>query len=341
MNFDIETVAQFNALALETFHFQAQHSEVYRSYLRLIGKDPKEITSVGEIPFLPIELFKSHTVYCGTGFPQRTFLSSATTGTTPSKHPVADLSIYEESLTRAFRLFFGAPNRYTFLALLPTYLERQDSSLVYMVNNLMQQSGAQENGFYLYNHEELYRQLVKLRDAGKRTLLFGVAFALLDFVEHYTLDFPDLEVVETGGMKGRGAEITRAELHQKIGERLGTQNISSEYSMAELLSQAYTQGGELFATPPWMAVLIRDFHDPFRLLPHGQKGGINVIDLANRYSCSFVETQDMGISYETDTGSKTSTRNACVPLVGNPFEILGRTPHSELRGCNLLLESAL
>jgi hypothetical protein len=185
----------------------------------------------------------------------------------------------------------------------------------------MKESGAPENGFYLHNHTQLLHQLTALGTKGKRTLLFGVTFALLDFIENHTLHFPELEVIETGGMKGRGVELTRTELHQRIGHRLGTGHVFSEYGMAELLSQAYSKEGALFTTPPWMAVSVRDLHDPFQLLPHGQCGGINIIDLANRYSCSFIETQDMGICHTDRT-----------------FELLGRIPFSELRGCNLLLE---
>jgi hypothetical protein len=239
----------------------------------------------------------------------------------PAQHPVADISIYEESFSHAFRLFVGDPECFTILALLPSYLERQGSSLIYMVEKIMQQSGKPENGFYLYNHSELYRQLLALRDKGARTLLFGVSFALLHFLETHTIDFPDLHIIETGGMKRHGTELTRKELHQKLAQGFGTCHIHSEYGMAELLSQAYAIDGILFSTPPWMAVYIRDFHDPFRLLSHGQRGGINIIDLANRFSCSFIETQDMGIRH-SDTA----------------FELLGRIPFSELRGCNLLLE---
>lgn len=347
--FDIHSQEQFNSFALETFHFQAQHCEVYRSYIALLGKDPKEVTSVREIPFLPIELFKTHTVYCGAQPPQHLFTSSATSGMTPSKHHIADLSLYEESLSRTFRLFFDPPERYTLLALLPSYLERQGSSLVYMVDCLMKQSGAPDNGFYLHNHEELYRQLLKLQDEEvrrtqvRRTLLIGVAFALLDFVEKYRLDFPNLEVVETGGMKGRGKELTRTELHQKLSQGLGTAHIFSEYGMAELLSQAYAKGGNLFTLPPWMAVYIRDLHDPFRLLPAGQKGGINIIDLANRYSCSFIETQDMGTLHHPYLSDYQAADIRDCQATGHQdhqtFEFIGRIPHSDLRGCNLLMET--
>ena len=318
--FEVANQGHFNRLALETFRFQAESCEVYKSYLNLLSVDSNQVTSVQEIPFIPIELFKTHTVYGGAHPPQHLFTSSATTGMSPSKHFIADLSIYEESFIRAFRLLFGAPEHYTILALLPSYSERQDSSLIYMVNRLMQLSGATENGFYLYNHQDLYHQLVSLRDKGKRTLLFGVSFALLDFIKNYTIDFPELEIIETGGMKGRGVELTRTALHQQIEQGLGTCHISSEYGMAELLSQSYAKEGKLFTSPPWMRVLIRDLHDPFRFLPNKERGGINIIDLANRYSCAFIQTHDLGTLHTNNT-----------------FELLGRIPFTELRGCNLLL----
>ncbi|MDR2586561.1 MAG: acyltransferase [Prevotellaceae bacterium] len=317
--FEIKTKAQFDRLALETFRFQADRCEVYTSYLQLLGIEPTHITSVEKIPFLPIELFKTHTVYCGDHPAQQIFNSSATSGTTPSRHHVAHLSIYEESFSRTFRLLFGDPQQYTILALLPSYIERHESSLVYMVSSLMQQSGATENGFYLYNFGELHTHLSTLRHNNTRTLLFGVSFALLDFAEKYPIDFPDLEIIETGGMKGRGIERSRTELFQRIGKGFGTSRISSEYGMAELLSQGYAKETERFRTPPWMRVIIRDLHDPFRLLPHQERGGINIIDLSNRYSCSFIETQDLGLLHPDHT-----------------FEVLGRIPYSELRGCNLL-----
>ena len=318
--FEITDRAQFEPLCLETFQFQANNCEIYQSYLRLTEHNPQQVRAMEEIPFLPIELFKTHTVYCGSHPAQHLFTSSATSGMTPSQHHIANLSLYEESCTRAFQLFLGAPDGYAILALLPSYLERQGSSLVYMVDKLMQLSGAPENGYYLHNYEALYRQLSLLQNQKKRTLLFGVSFALLDFIEHYNLDFPDLEVVETGGMKGRGIETTRTELHQKLRQGFGCSHIHSEYGMAELLSQAYAMDGVHFSTPPWMKVVIRDLHDPSMLLPYGQQGGINIIDLANRYSCSFIETQDMGVLHADNT-----------------FELYGRIPFAELRGCNFLI----
>jgi len=318
--FEIANEEQFIQCALDTFRFQADHCKVYRSYLTLLGVDPASISAMEEIPFLPIELFKSHAVYCAPHPPQYTFTSSSTSGTVPAKHHIACIALYEESFIRTFRLFMHTPESYTIIALLPSYSERTGSSLIYMVAKLMQLSNAPENGFYLYNYSELQHQLTTLCNQGKRTLLFGVSFALLDFLQCHSIDFPILEIIETGGMKGRGMELNRNELHQKLKEGFGTLHIHSEYGMAELLSQAYAIDGEFFKTPPWMRVFIRDLHDPFRFIPNGRRGGINMIDLANRYSCSFIETQDMGILH-----------------ADHAFELHGRIPFSELRGCNLLL----
>jgi len=313
--------SDFCRTALETFRFQAQKCEVYRSYLALLEIDPTSVKDIREIPFLPVELFKTHTVYAGDLPPQHVFTSSATLGMHPSRHHVADLSLYEESFFGCFRQFFGPPEQYTVLALLPSYLERSGSSLVYMVNRLMEQSGAPDNGFYLYNHQQLYHRLCTLRTRQMPVILFGVSFALLDFIQTCNLSFPQLHVIETGGMKGRGIELSRANLHQRLSQGFGTPHIHSEYGMAELLSQAYAIEGERFTAPLQMQVYIRDLHDPFYYLPCGQKGGVNVIDLANRYSCSFIETRDLGVLHPDQT-----------------FEILGRIPFSEIRGCNLLLD---
>ena len=313
--------SDFCRTALETFRFQAQKCEVYRSYLALLGIDPISVKTIREIPFLPVELFKTHTVYAGDLPPQHIFTSSATSGMQPAQHHVASLGLYEKSFFCCFRQFFGPPEQYTILALLPSYLERIGSSLVYMVNRLMEQSGAPDNGFYLYNHQQLYDRLCTLRTRQMPVILFGVSFALLNFTQTCNLSFPELHVIETGGMKGRNIEISRADLHQRLSQGFGTSHIHSEYGMAELLSQAYAIEGTRFTAPPHMQVVIRDLHDPFYLLPCGRKGGVNIIDLANRYSCSFIETQDMGVLHPDQT-----------------FEILGRIPFSELRGCNLLLD---
>jgi len=319
--YNISNKAQFDVLAMDTFRFQAERCKVYQSYLYLVGTDPKSVNSMEDIPFLPIELFKTHTVYGGQEPAPHIFTSSSTTGMTPAKHHVADIYLYEESFTRAFDLFFGAPEHYAILALLPSYLERPGSSLVYMVDKLMRLSGHAGNGFFLDNHNDLYQNLCILQEQHIPTILFGVAFALLDFIRDHPVCFPELHVIETGGMKGRGIEITRTDLHQRLNRGFGSRHIHSEYGMAELLSQAYAIEGERFKTPPQMRVSVRDLHDPFRIAPYGERGGINIIDLANRFSCSFIETQDLGVAHSDDT-----------------FEVLGRIPYSELRGCNVLLE---
>jgi Acyl-protein synthetase, LuxE. len=318
--FDIRNTEDFARQAMETFRFQATHCQIYADYLRLLQTDTDQIQTPEQIPHLPIELFKTHFVYCGPQPPEITFTSSATTGMVPAQHPVASLALYEESFTKTFRQYIGAPSDYSLLALLPSYLERQGSSLVYMVDKLMQQAQKPHSGYYLYNHEELHRKLMLLREEGLPVLLIGVSFALLDFAEAFPLDFPDLKIIETGGMKGRGQELSRSQLHRRLTQGFGTTQIYSEYGMAELLSQAYALEDERFRTPPWMRVSIRDVHNPFRSLPPGRRGGINIIDLANRYSCAFLETQDLGLTHPDHS-----------------FEVLGRIPYSELRGCNMLV----
>ena len=318
--FDIRNTEDFARQAMKTFRFQATHCQIYADYLRLLQTDTDQVQAPEQIPHLPIELFKTHLVYCGLEAPEITFTSSATTGMVPAQHAVAYRALYEESFSRTFRQFMGAPSDYSLLALLPSYLERQGSSLVYMVDKLMQQARAPHSGYYLYNHEELHHKLILLREEGLPVLLIGVSFALLDFAESFPLDFPRLKIIETGGMKGRGQELSRTDLHRRLTQGFDTTQIYSEYGMAELLSQAYASEDGLFRTPPWMQVSIRDLHNPFRRLPPGRRGGINIIDLANRYSCAFIETQDLGIAHPNQS-----------------FEVLGRIPYSELRGCNMLL----
>ncbi|MFA5848533.1 MAG: acyltransferase [Bacteroidales bacterium] len=348
--FEINSPDQFTTVALEMFRFQAEHCEPYKRYLSLLGTNVGKILDITHIPFFPIQFFKTENVICDKHglakisnltqntnakelIPQKIFTSSATTGMTPSRHPVADLSLYERSFSDGFRLRYGSPSDYTILALLPSYLEREGSSLVYMTENLMKQSANEHNDYYLYNHAELYEMLCRLKADGQKTILLGVSFALLDFVSGLKpesgirMEFPDLIVVETGGMKGRGEELSREELHRRLKEGFGVDKIHSEYGMAELLSQAWSKGDGLFFTPPWMKVVLRDLNNPFRLLSDGERsginskrGGINIIDLANVYSCSFIETEDMGM---TD------------PAGG--FKIFGRIKNSELRGCNLLI----
>ncbi len=313
--FSIATQADFDRMTLEVFRFQAEACAPYREYLELLGVDPAAVECPEQIPFLPIELFKSHRVYCGSNPPQQIFTSSSTTGQTPSRHYVADLRIYEEAFTRSFELFYGPAEQTAIYALLPNYLEREGSSLIYMVEGLIRRGGG---GFYLYDHDALLRDMEAHQ--GKKILL-GVSYALWDLAEEQRGALRDVIVMETGGMKGRREELPREEFHRLLCDAFGVQSIHSEYGMAELMSQAYSDGNGIFRTPPWMRICVRDLNDPFRLLPNGATGGVNLIDLANLYSCSFLQPQDLGKVY--DDGS---------------FRILGRISGSEIRGCNLLVQ---
>lgn len=313
--FSIATQADFDRMTLEVFRFQAEACAPYREYLELLGVDPAAVECPKQIPFLPIELFKSHRVYCGSNPPQQIFTSSSTTGQTPSRHYVADLRIYEEAFTRSFELFYGPAEQTAIYALLPNYLEREGSSLIYMVEGLIRRGGG---GFYLYDHDALLRDMEAHQ--GKKILL-GVSYALWDLAEEQRGALHDVIVMETGGMKGRREELPREEFHRLLCDAFGVQSIHSEYGMAELMSQAYSDGNGIFRTSPWMRICVRDLNDPFRLLPNGATGGVNLIDLANLYSCSFLQTQDLGKLY--DDGS---------------FRILGRISGSEIRGCNLLVQ---
>ncbi len=320
--FSVNNEQEFNQLALEIFRFQAQNNVVYKEYLDLLGVDCNDIVTIQDIPFLPITFFKDRDVVSSGSVPMITFTSSSTTGMVPARHNVIDLSVYQRSFFDAFKLFYGDISEYAVLALLPSYLEREGSSLVYMADKLIQATNNPISGFYLYNYDELYNNLLKLKNEGKKVLLLGVSFALLDFAEKFSLDFPSLIVMETGGMKGRKEEIDRADLHSILNKCFGTDKIHSEYGMAELLSQAYSFGDGKFLTPPWMKILIRNLEDPFSYysLPN-KRGGINIIDLANIYSCSFIETEDLGYICDDST-----------------FVILGRIKDSQRRGCNMLIE---
>ena len=313
--FSIATQADFDRMTLEVFRFQAEACAPYREYLELLGVDPAAVECPKQIPFLPIELFKSHRVYCGSNPPQQIFTSSSTTGQTPSRHYVADLRIYEEAVTRSFELFYGPAEQTAIYALLPNYLEREGSSLIYMVEGLIRRGGG---GFYLYDHDALLRDMEAHQ--GKKILL-GVSYALWDLAEEQRGALHDVIVMETGGMKGRREELPREEFHRLLCDAFGVQSIHSEYGMAELMSQAYSDGNGIFRTPPWMRICVRDLNDPFRLLPNGATGGVNLIDLANLYSCSFLQTQDLGKVYDDRS-----------------FRILGRISGSEIRGCNLLVQ---
>lgn len=318
--FNIQARRDFEDTCLAVFRFQSAHCELYRQYIDLLEITIDSISSADEIPFLPIRFFKSKKVYAANKPPATVFTSSSTTGTGVSSHYVADVGMYERSFRRGFEYFYGSPSTYTMLALLPSYLERGGSSLIYMVEDLIKQSGKAESGFFLHNHDELYRRLLSLKERSEPTILVGVSFALLDFVEKYRMDFPDLTVMETGGMKGRRRELVREELHGELCAGFGVKSIHSEYGMTECLSQAYSFGNGIYRCPPWMSVRVRDAYSPLRRVADGGTGGVNIIDLANLYSCSFIETQDLG-RLHTD-GS---------------FEVLGRFDSSDIRGCNLLV----
>lgn len=325
--FNIKDEKDFEYWCLKIFRHQYLHCVVYRNYVDGIGVNHEEVMKISDIPFLPIQLFKSNKVVSDEAFPEENsavFSSSATTGMTPSHHYISDLSLYEKSFLEGFRFFYGDPSQYCFLALLPSYLEREGSSLVYMVSRLIELSNHPESGFYLYNREDLHRMILSLKERRIKVVLFGVAFALLDYANEFSsdgVDFSDdLIVIETGGMKGRAEELTREELHRRLSNAFGVKNIHSEYGMCELLSQGYSTGDGTFMTPTWMKILIRDLIDPFSFVEDGVRGGINIIDLANINSCSFIETEDLG------------------RVQNGKFTIEGRIATSERRGCNMLLE---
>ena len=320
--FNLHNSIEFEKMALEIFQFQAKNNLVYKEFLNYLNIDIESIKKIEEIPFLPIQFFKSHKVLSSRSAIQRVFLSSGTTGNEQSKHFVTDLTIYEESFTKGFEHFYVPISAYTVLALLPSYLERDGSSLIYMVNNFIQKSKNEKSGFYLNNLEELAQNLIESDKKNEKTLLIGVSFALLDLLEKHKFQLKNTIVMETGGMKGRRKELIREELHQILSEGFGVTNIHSEYGMTELLGQAYSKGNGIFECPPWMKILTRDTEDALTILAEGKSGGINVIDLANINSCSFIATQDLGKTYANGT-----------------FEVLGRFDNSDIRGCNLMVMS--
>lgn len=319
--FSIDNEATFNEVALTIFRHQAVYCTVYKDYIQNLKIDLSSIKHYTQIPFLPIGFFKSHKVSSTADEPQIVFSSSGTTGQITSKHFVSDVKIYEESYNKAFEHFYGKPNDICILALLPSYLEREGSSLIYMVDDLLKQSKNPQSGYFLHDLEKLYSKLLTLKANKQRTILIGVTYALLDFVEQFQIEFPELIVMETGGMKGKRKEMVREELHEILYAGFGVNNIHSEYGMTELLSQGYSYGQGIFNCPPWMKILLRDTSDPLSLVQGKQSGGINVIDLANINSCSFIATQDLGKTY--DNGS---------------FEVLGRFDNADIRGCNLLVQ---
>ena len=314
--FSIVNDEAFEREALRLFRYQAVHCPPYAEYVRLLGINPEDVARAEDIPMLPIEIFKSHKVYCGDGEPEQVFTSSATTGMVQSRHYVGDLALYERAFTEAFCQFYGDPKECSIYALLPSYLEREGSSLVYMVERLLALSGG--GGFYLNDYEKLLRDMS--RDHNPKILL-GVTYALLDLAENYAPHLDHTVVMETGGMKGKRKELPKSELHKILCSAFGVEKIHSEYGMAELLSQAYSFGDGLFRAPKWLRVLVRDVNNPFARLEAGRRGGLDIIDLANQTSCAFIATQDMGVRY--DDGS---------------FRIEGRIAQSDVRGCNLLVQ---
>jgi phenylacetate-coenzyme A ligase PaaK-like adenylate-forming protein len=319
--FNSRNARDFEQTALQLFYLQAAKNQVYASFLREMRVKPRSIVRLQNIPFLPISFFKRHEIRTKNFVAEAIFTSSGTTGTDNSQHFVKDLSLYEQSFLTAFEHFYGPSSRYCLLALLPAYLERSGSSLVYMANKLIESSNNKHSGFYLNNYAQLIETLRVTADTNTPTLLLGVSFALLDVAELlHDFHHPNLIVMETGGMKGRRKELIREELHSKLKTRFHVPQIHSEYGMTELLSQAYSQGNGVFNTPPWMRVLIRDTTDPYHLLPPGRTGGINVVDLANVDSCAFIATEDLGRLHADGS-----------------FEVLGRFDQADIRGCNLMV----
>jgi hypothetical protein len=311
----------FAHIALEVFRFQAVNNPVYRAFIQNLSVDPVTVTRIEDIPFLPISFFKNHVLQSGEWKPEVTFTSSGTTGSTTSKHALADVGFYQRHSQQCFEYFFGPLASYHFLALLPSYLERQGSSLIAMMDHFIRQSNSSYSSYYLFQVDKLLEDLAALRkDTSRKVILWGVSFALLDLAEKFEVDLSHCLIFETGGMKGRRKEITRAELHGILQERLNASHVYSEYGMTELLSQAYTGGEFLFKCPPWMKIIGRDITDPLSKGLLRETAGINVIDLANIQTVSFIETEDLGKIYPDGT-----------------FEVLGRMDNSDVRGCNLMI----
>lgn len=319
--FSLSSESEFEEAAMELFRAQSQHNRVYKKYLQLLGAGTSNIKGIMDIPCLPVSLFKTHRIIMDGKKSSLVFRSSGTGGDIPSRHHVHDPRLYQASFRNCFERFYGPPRDYCILALLPSYLERTDSSLVYMAGKLIEKSSHPESGFYLNNTGKLARTIARLEKEETNAILLGVSFALLELVEEHPFSVKTTRIMETGGMKGRRKELTREELHQILRSNTGAKVIHSEYGMTEMLSQAYSRGGGKFSSPPWMKVMIRDSYNPFSYLARGRSGGVNIIDLANMDSCAFLETSDMGRMLPEDK-----------------FEILGRFDHSDIRGCNLLAE---
>ncbi len=318
--FNINSNSEFEDLTFQIFKHQFKNNRVYRSFCDLLYKNPSDINKIEDIPFLPIQFFKLRQIISNQDSVEEIFTSSGTTGNTTSKHYVTDLNIYKSSFRKGFNQFYGNVKDYTILALLPSYLERDGSSLIYMVEYLIKDSNNSKSGFYLNNLSELKDTLIKLDSKGEKVLLIGVSYALLDLIELHQFNLKNTLVIETGGMKGRRKELIKKELHSILKKGFGVDCIHSEYGMTELLSQAYSKGNGLFECSNWMKILTRDTEDALTIQPIGKTGGINVIDLANINSCSFIATQDLGIVYPNNT-----------------FEVIGRFDNTDIRGCNLMV----
>jgi len=319
--FNIKSRKEFKEIALQIFYYQAKNNLIYKQYLEYLGVEPSKITKINKIPFLPIDFFKYHKIVCDTKKEDTIFKSSGTSLDARSYHYITDLKLYEQSFNSTFKKFFGNIEDYCILGLLPSYVENGDSSLVYMTESLIKQSKTENSGLYLNNYDELLTIISELEKVNKKYIIIGVSYALLDLAEKNKQQLKNGIILETGGMKGRRKELPKEELHNILSESFGVETIYSEYGMTELLSQAYSFGKGEFSTPTWMKILIRDIYDPFTYLQNGKSGGINIIDLANINSCSFIETKDLG---------KIN--------INKSFSVLGRFDNSDIRGCNLLVE---
>jgi len=318
--FAISSKKEFEKITLKVFRYQYENNKVYQAFCNHLGKNTSNVKQINAIPFLPIQFFKSETIVSNSNKVQAIFTSSGTTGAITSRHFVTDISIYENSFNITFAQFYGNIQEYCVLALLPSYLERDGSSLIYMVNDLIAKSNHKDSGFYLNNLEQLANKIIELENKGQNILLIGVTYALLDLIEYKKFNLKNTIIMETGGMKGKRKEIIREELHETLCDGFGVNTIHSEYGMTELLSQAYSLGNGIFECPLWMDVLIRDTEDALQYVENGKTGGINVIDLANINSCSFIATQDLGKKHQNMS-----------------FEVLGRFDNSDIRGCNLMV----
>lgn len=318
--FEPHSERKFEEIALQSFREQYKHVEVYHKFVKYLGIDKNKVNDINSIPFLPVELFKTHKIYDKREHPKLIFTSSGTTGIEVSRHYISDPALYKTSFIKSFSRIYGSPENYYILALLPSYLEREGSSLIYMVKELMRISNHEENGFYLRNMKDLTAKIKTLKNSKRKILLIGVSYALLDLAEKFPQDLSNAIIMETGGMKGKRKEITREELHEKLCNAFNAEKIHSEYGMTELLSQAYSFGDGKYFAPPWMKILTKDPHDPMDIMHNEKTGRINIIDLANQHSCSFIATSDIGKVHKDGS-----------------FEILGRIDSADLRGCNLMV----